>query len=78
MKKSNDTFKRLRAVMKDVNGDHRPMESMLPHGADPHLLNDLDGNSFYDSLSLDHNTPEENIRVAAKQELLKKYEAKSS
>ena len=23
MKKSNDTFKRLRAVMKDVNGDHR-------------------------------------------------------
>ena len=54
------------------------MEYMLSHGADPNLIKELDGGSFYDSITLDYDTPEDDIRVAAKLELLKKYGAKSS
>lgn len=54
------------------------MEYMLSHGAEPNLIKELDGGSFYDSITLDYDTPEDDIRVDAKLELLKKYGAKSS
>ncbi len=50
----------------------------LPRGADPNLIKESDGDSFYDSITLDYDVPENDIRVDAKLELLKKYGAKSS
>ena len=32
MKKQTDTFKRLRAVMKDINGDHRQIIKTMQSG----------------------------------------------
>ena len=45
---------------------------MLSYGADPNLIKEFDGGSFYDSITLDYDTPGDDIRVDAKLELLKK------
>lgn len=54
------------------------MEFLLSHGADPNLIRADDGGSFLDSVSLDYDTPEEELLTDRKIELLKRYGAKSA
>lgn len=53
MKKQTDTFKRLRAVMKDINGDNRQIIKTIQNQIE-YLIEFIDIQAKKNSLSISH------------------------